>query len=198
MTLCLLPTTGCTESGASAAHDEQHNEHFIPEHKPANFAEAVEEIKHRSTHLTQHAGHGHDDEAVEFQELVDIVDWLPELAADSDLNEVDWMAARDSGLALESIIAGCRDQDGTLRLDGLADATAPQLQSLQALVSRAGRPEPAITPDHGSHHHHSHHHHEHDDHGSDTRDSITDSDHASTEVRHADTSRDTADPDQEN
>ena len=79
LTFLLLPgLSGCGGSEVADAHDDDHHlEHFVPHHKPANYAEAVEEIEHRTQHLSDHAGHGHAYEAEEFQELLDIVNWLP-------------------------------------------------------------------------------------------------------------------------
>ena len=70
-TFLLLPgLCGCGGSEVADAHDDHHLEHFVPHQKPANYATAVEEIEHRAEHLSDHAGHGHADEADEFQELL--------------------------------------------------------------------------------------------------------------------------------
>lgn len=159
----LLSQNGCGQADPDAHAEDHHLEHFVPHHKPANFAESVEDIEHRSEHLTAHAGHGHDDEAEEFQELLDIVDWIPELAADSDLNEAAWQQAVDAGQQLSHQLATRTSQDGSLDLTGLSQAIAEPLKVLQALVPDAGTPEPEIHHDHDHHHGHEHEH-QHDDH----------------------------------
>ncbi len=159
--LCLLCSlSGCGQSEADA-DDDHHLEHFVPHHKPANFAEAVDEIEHRAKHLSAHAGHGHDDEAEEFQELLDIVNWIPELAADSDLKEADWNKANSAAVALAKILAARESTDGTLNLKDLPNAIATELNTLESLIAAAGKPEPAIHHDH-DHHHDDDHHHDHD------------------------------------
>ena len=91
--LLLVSLSGCGSDSSQVADSDDHDhhlEHFVPAHKPANYSEAIHEIEHRAEHLSDHAGHGHGDEASQFQELQDIIDWLPELAADSDLKEAEW------------------------------------------------------------------------------------------------------------
>ena len=148
---------GCNQSGNADDHeDDHHAEHFVPPHKPANYAQAVEEIEHRAAHLTSHAGHGHDDEAEEFHELVDIVEWLPELAADSDLNEADWGSARAAGQSIASELNSRMKEDGSLTLDKLDESIQSSVATLQSLVAAAGIPEPEI--DHHDHHEDEDHH----------------------------------------
>ena len=162
-TFLLLPgLCGCGGSEVADAHDDDHHlEHFVPHHKPANYAEAVEEIEHRAQHLSDHAGHGHADEAEEFQELLDIVNWLPELAADSDLNEADWNKANSAATTLAANLMAQTSANEAPDLKKLPGIIAAELQTLQSLIAAAGKPEPAI------HHDHDHDHDDHDDHDHD-------------------------------
>ena len=155
----LLLNCGCNDSQADAHTDDHHLEHFVPHHKPANLAESVDEIEHRCEHLAGHAGHGHDDEADEFQEILDIVNWIPELAADSDLDEAKWNQAVSAANAIADQLIFRKSPDGSLDLSDLLKAIDTELKTLQTLVPEAGKPETAI--------HHDHHHdhdHGHDDH----------------------------------
>ncbi|MEZ6038945.1 MAG: hypothetical protein R3C20_00470 [Planctomycetaceae bacterium] len=158
MTLLLLSAlSGCAASEHADVHDDDHHlEHFVPHHKPANFAVAVEEVEHRAQHLSEHAGHGHDDEAEEFQELIDIVNWIPELAADSDLNEPDWNTANSAAAVLARTLQSRQSKDGSLNLTDLPNAVATEQNTLESLIAAAGKPEPAMHQDHD------HDHHEHD------------------------------------
>lgn len=162
----LLPAIcGCGASEVADADEDHHLEHFVPHHKPANFAAGVEDIEHRAQHLSEHAGHGHADEADEFQELVDIVNWIPELAADSDLNESDWNKANSAATTLAASLAARKSPNGALDLKGLPSVIAAELQTLESLVAAAGKPEPAIHHDHEHHEHHDDHdEHDHDEH----------------------------------
>lgn len=157
MALLLPGLCGCSSSDVADAHDDDHHlEHFVPHHKPANFAAAVEEIEHRAEHLSDHSGHGHAGEAEEFQELADIVNWIPELAADSDLSESDWNKANAAATALAANLAAQNSDGGTLDLKELPSVIAAEYETLESLIAAAGKPEPAI-----------HHDHDHDDHDDD-------------------------------
>ncbi len=157
MLLCFQ--AGCNTSEVADADDDGHHlEHFIPHHKPPNFAAAVDDIESRVEHLSDHAGHGHAHEAEEFQELLDIVGWIPELAADSDLNESDWNQAKSSAAVMAKNLAARRSANGRLNLKALSKVIATELHILQSLITAAGIPEPAIHPGHNHGHHHGHEH----------------------------------------
>lgn len=97
VSLVMLAFCGC---GHHEEDEDHHLEHLIPAHKPESFAETVTELKSRGPAVF--AGEATDDAQ---QELLDIVDWLPELAADSDLKRKQWEQARDTGLELRQMIA---------------------------------------------------------------------------------------------
>jgi hypothetical protein len=80
-------TGGC---GRAGAHDDR-LEHHVPPHKPANLAAAAEAIPRRWKLLETIGTAGNPEARHErWQELLDIVRWLPELAGDSDLPEEHW------------------------------------------------------------------------------------------------------------
>lgn len=81
--LFLLP--GCS----SEEHDD-HLEHHIPEHKPADFSRAVTEIQRRTDELRIADKFSPADRATKVNELFDIIRWLPELAGESDMPEEPW------------------------------------------------------------------------------------------------------------
>lgn len=81
----ILPLSGCHRG---TAHEEA--EHHTPEHKPANYPAAIEQLLglHREImngHPTRSA-----DQIDVFSELFDVIRWLPELAADSDVTKEPW------------------------------------------------------------------------------------------------------------
>jgi hypothetical protein len=84
-----LSLSGC--GVVSSAGDDDHLEHHVPEHKPATFAAAIEQIRIRHERLatefqTADAGLVERD----LSELLDIVGWLTELAADSPMKKPEW------------------------------------------------------------------------------------------------------------
>ena len=78
--------TGC--QGKQGVEEEDHH---IPEHLPADFDQALTRIEQLAAHLgTGAALEKMPTEVNVSTELRDVVRWLPELAAQSDLAEEDW------------------------------------------------------------------------------------------------------------
>ena len=63
-------------------------EHHRPEHMPDSYVAAVDRLVELHTEIIDEQPPSGDLD--EFDELVDIARWLPELAADSDLGEQPW------------------------------------------------------------------------------------------------------------
>lgn len=69
-------------------------EHHVPEHRPADFHAAV--VRLDQLHREIVAGPMRPDAQLDvFSELRDVVRWLPELAADSDLAERPWLVVAE-------------------------------------------------------------------------------------------------------
>jgi len=86
--LVCVAALGCVRS--SGHEEDDHLEHHVPEHKPASLAIAIEEIERRFTELAGNRQGPNAETAVQLEQLVDIVRWLPEIAGDSDLPEAPW------------------------------------------------------------------------------------------------------------
>lgn len=95
--LSSVVTIGCGSS--HEGHDEhgeehadhEHLEHFVPAHKPKDFAELVDQLALRFPKLgSTDTG---DEHRTARQELADIIGWIPELAADSELKKADFETA---------------------------------------------------------------------------------------------------------
>lgn len=98
LTLCMISNIGCGDG------EEQHLEHFVPAHKPASFGELVEQI---FTRVEAAASAESDVDASVLKELKDIIEWIPELAADSDLRKADWEHAVALGVRLQALWTTC-------------------------------------------------------------------------------------------
>ena len=92
----LLTLSGC---GHHHEKEDHHLEHFIPAHKPETFAESVSQLGARGPAVL--AGEATKESR---QQLLDIIDWLPELAGDSDLKRPQWEQVRDSSIELRQIV----------------------------------------------------------------------------------------------
>lgn len=85
MVVCLL--MGCVQEKDSL-HEHVHDE---PEHWPTSMVEAADFIESRVEQLD--AADTTSDESIAriVSELKDLVEWSPEIAAESDLAEEDWL-----------------------------------------------------------------------------------------------------------
>ncbi|OYW17308.1 MAG: hypothetical protein B7Z55_12775 [Planctomycetales bacterium 12-60-4] len=93
---CGVPVADSSSEDATKL-DHEH-EHGIPDHKPRTFTRAVAELSTRLQHIEQAAAEA------SVPQLRDIVDWLPELAADTDLNEADWNMVQQTSHELDAIV----------------------------------------------------------------------------------------------
>jgi hypothetical protein len=113
-----------SESGEHHSHEEEHG---ILRHKPRTFTEAVIQIDTRGHALLSHH-HGHH-----ITEWFEILGWLPEIAADTDLEKSDWDSVVRIGRDLETWSAGWKNGDKSspnpVRLDEL-------VAELKALVAK--------------------------------------------------------------
>ena len=98
---------GC--GSVDESHDEhddeyaehEHLEHFVPAHKPKDFVDLVEQLALRFHQLdSTDAG---DEPRTARQELADIIGWIPELAADSELKKADFESAVATGNKLVAV-----------------------------------------------------------------------------------------------
>ncbi|MEZ6048918.1 MAG: hypothetical protein R3C11_25735 [Planctomycetaceae bacterium] len=101
LALILVILSGCenansaSSNGESSPHpkeDEHDHEHSHgPAYKPKNFKKAVHEIDHRLEHMREDIEHDHlDHVADELPKLKEFINWLPELAGDTDMQEQEW------------------------------------------------------------------------------------------------------------
>ncbi|MBL8815080.1 MAG: hypothetical protein JNL58_03540 [Planctomyces sp.] len=112
-------------------HEDEHNEHFVPAHKPANLEGAVNELRRR---IPEAAG-GQD--AVARQELFDVVLWIPELAADSDLRKKDWERAAEASRRLHEVCTkACSAEGSPEDRKQLVESTQPLINELAELLTR--------------------------------------------------------------
>jgi hypothetical protein len=111
----------------SEPHHSHEEEHGILPHKPRTFADAVVQIDQRGHELLNHR-HGHH-----ITEWFDILGWLPEIAADTDLKKVDWDSVVRIGRDLETWSSGWKvgdkNQPDPARLDIL-------VAELKAIVTK--------------------------------------------------------------
>jgi hypothetical protein len=141
----LVHFAGCRQSvvespaGESPAVSSLEESHGVAAHKPHTFGEAVDalETRIRALSTTDSAG-GRETITTKFTELADIVRWLPELAADSDLGRKDWSTAQGVAKRLETEMEGWSQRTTPLtaaELQKLLDGV-PELKPLIPLSDR--------------------------------------------------------------
>lgn len=104
--LCCIISFGCgsADEARDAHHDDHHGqehddheqlEHFVPAHKPKDFEQLVEQLAVRFSQLSSASATNASDKSATtaLQELADIIGWIPELAADSELRRSDFESA---------------------------------------------------------------------------------------------------------
>jgi hypothetical protein len=79
-----LPTSDSASEAQGGEHE--HN----PPHKPRDFPSGLAALHERFAQLFKTPDSQSLEGDEEFSKLVDIVGWIPELAADSDLNRAEW------------------------------------------------------------------------------------------------------------
>ena len=97
---------GCVSEDSSKTSHFEHD-HEVAPHWPSDLADAAAKIRERLDSLEQKP-----DQAKQLsQEIADIVSWIPEVAADTNLSEQDWIPLDN---AAESLSANLRSTDRQL------------------------------------------------------------------------------------
>lgn len=140
--LCLsgCAPTATVESPGTAEHEEQdhEHEHGIPTYKPKTFAAAVRQLSPRWKHISLELNAGHVEHAdADLEELLEMIRWLPELAADTDLKKADWDRVQQLSTKLETLAVAHRSRSGVsnsrdidtlvAELQQLAESTVPSV-----------------------------------------------------------------------
>tara|TARA_R110002095_G_scaffold97122_2_gene85067 strand:+ start:73855 stop:74319 length:465 start_codon:yes stop_codon:yes gene_type:complete len=105
--------SGCTETAQSGVEDD-HLEHHIPEHKPDSFSATVKEVDTRMRTLLEN-NHA-DTYQVHKQELTDIISWIPEMAADSELKHTAWNEVKQISGNLKNVFKQIDFEDADANL----------------------------------------------------------------------------------
>lgn len=103
----LLMTLLCFPGCMSEDEEDHHLEHLIPAHKPESFTAGVEQLDHRGQLFFSQKL-----KDKKLDELRDIVNWLPELAADSDLKRQQWEKVRSITFQLENLVSANPEAKG--------------------------------------------------------------------------------------
>ena len=92
---------GCVE-GRSSTHEL---EHVVPAHWPINLSDAADKIDARIAVIEAQSS----ESAQARNELIEIISWLPEVAADTALPEADWSTLNVACQNIESQLKSSKD-----------------------------------------------------------------------------------------
>lgn len=144
--LCLPAAAGCDVEHHGAA------EHVVPEHRPSDIFDASEKIQMRAIRLTSTPPPAGEEAQRLENELRDIVGWTPEIAADTDLTEEQWLpiyrAAEQLSLQLRNV-SRPPDQETINRIASFKELLVRQGE---LLLAESDEPEPSgeiDSPDRG-------------------------------------------------
>jgi hypothetical protein len=135
--LFLLSFAGCQSEQRDSLHQM---EHVTPAHWPNDLQDAALKIKDRFDHL-QSVGPeptADDKSKVVQKELAEIVGWMPEVAADSFIDESQWEPVNEASLELSASLE-------KLSLP-IAPATATEITQFVQLLSKTAQLEAANKP----------------------------------------------------
>jgi hypothetical protein len=97
---CCLALAGC-RGETSSGEDHEHIGHVIPAHKPRTFPDAVRRLRELNDRLTRAAAERPPGDQT-LNVALDIANWLPEIAAESDMPPAPWNEVNAQSAALVS------------------------------------------------------------------------------------------------
>jgi len=100
ITLLAVTVVGCGNQPADGEYEKV--EHFVPAHWPSDLLDASSKITERALRLS---GQSTTDTPTIENQLRDIVGWVPEIAADTDLTEAQWNPVYEASEALSKRLA---------------------------------------------------------------------------------------------
>ncbi len=144
----LATVSGCrngqSPGEAASHHDDEPAGHVIPAHKPKDFPSAVRRLREWNGQIASNLLEGKARSLVEDKTLsmtLDIANWLPEIAADSDMPEAPWNQVNDLAATLVGAYQNLLDgaTTGNPSADGAltTKATDSAITSLETILKKA-------------------------------------------------------------
>jgi hypothetical protein len=134
---CWLAVAGC-RGEHSPGEDHEHSGHVIPAHKPGTFPDAVRRLRELNDQLARGAAKRPPDDQT-LNVALDIANWIPEIAAESEMPEAPWdeVNARSAALVSDyrTILSGAA-VDGRNELIRDAGNAISGLETLLAAADR--------------------------------------------------------------
>ena len=133
LTCLIVCLVGCASEGDTKTSHFEHD-HKVAAHWPNDLADAAAKIRQR----LDAAASTPDQSKRLVEEIIDLVSWVPEIAADTDLSEQDWIPLDN---AAESLSANLRAVD-----NDLTEANRTQTAALCELIEQSLKKIPSQLP----------------------------------------------------
>jgi len=140
-----LLTAGCgAPSETATATAPEHLEHHVPPHRPGTFAEGLAQVRRRVGELDRSTARAGDEGLrTQVQELAEILEWLPDLALDSDIRRRDWEEIQRHSLSLlGDYRRALAESGGGVPEGGLESPFRERLEQLEELAPRVREDPP--------------------------------------------------------
>lgn len=137
--LLIVGSLGCERSEMQSRHSLHEHDHLIPPHWPEGLGDAVIQMRSRMA-LLQSRNTALAEREIALSELRDLVDWLPEIAAETDLSETEWLPVYHASEHLSAGLGQARSTElgavgeQVLALCELADQAVQKLAAAEDLV----------------------------------------------------------------
>jgi hypothetical protein len=139
----LFACTGC-RGDQSPGESEEHAGHLIPAHKPKDFPSAVHRLRDLNGLIASKVAQRKARSLVAEKTLpiaLDIANWLPEIAADSNMPESPWNEVNDRSSALvadyQKLMEGAEINDSPADASALATDAGATIKALETLLDSA-------------------------------------------------------------
>ncbi|MEM8668390.1 MAG: hypothetical protein AAGG48_12810 [Planctomycetota bacterium] len=156
---CVLTIVGCSsESDKASLFD---HDHTLPSHWPLNLSDTAAKIRQRLDQLD-------GDSGLAAPELVDLVSWTPEFAADTSMPEAEWQSIYEMSESLRLQLENSKgdwdreSRERALELCKLIDKAWDQLPNEERQAERYQGHRHGHGHGHGHDHGHGDHGHSHD------------------------------------
>lgn len=173
--LCVAPLVGCggtTQSTSAETHDHDHDHHDHDHgHRPASLHEAVHELTEIRDAVRAAILEGDPDDAHDpLHEVGELLEVLPDVAADTDLPKEEWDAVKAANERLFDAFGKVdkafhtKDGDKKAAYEEVATDLDEAIEEIRARLPQTGE-EPHHEGEHGDDHDHDHeegHDHDHD------------------------------------
>jgi hypothetical protein len=140
----ILGCRGNHDASKGRDHETEHAGHVIPAHKPKAFPGAIRRLRELDERIGRKIAEGNARALLDDKTLtmaLDIANWLPEIAADSDMPEGPWNVVNSRSAAVAAdytkLLAGATTGDKAADALSLVRDSGRAISDLESLLAGA-------------------------------------------------------------